>query len=149
MIGVNDLCIPTAQGWRPLAVLAYPAAAMKCAESWAFGIMTLAASLLPEPCTATAAVGVSYNVYGVLFIGFVACSTAACVTVGNRLGAGKWPSSRPPLHCNRRFSYPLPPPHHPSAPSPSRITNITPCALPIQAVESLHPASTLQACKLD
>lgn len=90
--GYHNYCvhIPTAQGWRPLAVLAYPAAAMKCAESWAFTLMTLAASLLPDPCTATAAVGVSYNVYGVLFIAFVACSTAACVTVGNRLGAGKW-----------------------------------------------------------
>ncbi|KAG2449560.1 hypothetical protein HYH02_005093 [Chlamydomonas schloesseri] len=76
------------KGWRQLARLAYPAASMKCAESWAFTIMTLAASLLPSACTATAAVGVSYNVYGVLFIAFVACSTAACVTVGNRLGAG-------------------------------------------------------------
>ncbi|KAG2495434.1 hypothetical protein HYH03_006381 [Edaphochlamys debaryana] len=75
-------------GWRHLARLAYPAASMKCAESWAFTIMTLAATLLPNACTATAAVGISYNVYGVLFIAFVACSTAACVTVGNRLGAG-------------------------------------------------------------
>ncbi|GLI63431.1 hypothetical protein VaNZ11_006320 [Volvox africanus] len=76
------------KGWGQLARLAYPAASMKCAESWAFTICTLAASLLPDACTATAAVGVSYNVYGVLFIAFVACSTAACMTVGNRLGAG-------------------------------------------------------------
>ncbi|GIL78024.1 hypothetical protein Vretimale_7355 [Volvox reticuliferus] len=76
------------KGWRQLARLAYPAASMKCAESWAFTICTLAASLLPDACTATAAVGVSYNVYGVLFISFVACATAACVTVGNKLGAG-------------------------------------------------------------
>ncbi|GIL66766.1 hypothetical protein Vafri_20274 [Volvox africanus] len=76
------------KGWGQLARLAYPAASMKCAESWAFTICTLAASLLPDAYTATAAVGVSYNVYGVLFIAFVACSTAACVTVGNRLGAG-------------------------------------------------------------
>ncbi|KXZ47523.1 hypothetical protein GPECTOR_34g682 [Gonium pectorale] len=75
-------------GWKQFARLAYPAASMKCAESWAFTICTLAAALLPDPCTATAAVGVAYNVYGVAFIAFVACSTAACVTVGNRLGAG-------------------------------------------------------------
>ncbi len=61
-------------------MLAYPAAAMKCAESWAFALMTLAASLLPDRCTATTAVGVSYNVYGLLFIAIVACSIAACVT---------------------------------------------------------------------
>ncbi|PNH05010.1 MATE efflux family protein ALF5 [Tetrabaena socialis] len=76
------------RGWHNFARLAYPAALMKCAESWAFTLLTLAASLLPHAAIATAAVGVSYNVYGVLFIAFVACSTAACVTVGNRLGAG-------------------------------------------------------------
>ena len=56
------------QNWGGFARLAYPAATMKCAESWAFTLMTLAASLQSD--TATAAIGVAYNVYGVLFIVF-------------------------------------------------------------------------------
>ena len=43
--------------------------------------MTLAASFLPHPEVAVAAVGLAYNVYGVLFISFVAFSMAACVQV--------------------------------------------------------------------
>ena len=43
--------------------LSYPACFMKCSESWAFTIMTLAASLLPDPEVAVAAVGLAYNVY--------------------------------------------------------------------------------------
>ena len=54
---------------------------MKCAESWAFTIMTLTASMLPNPDVAVAAIGLAYNVYGILFITFVAFSMAACVQV--------------------------------------------------------------------
>ncbi|GAX73141.1 hypothetical protein CEUSTIGMA_g594.t1 [Chlamydomonas eustigma] len=74
--------------WRTTARLSYPSCFMKCAESWAFTVMTLAASLLPNPEVAVAAVGLSYNVYGILFITFVAFSMASCAQVGNQLGAG-------------------------------------------------------------
>ena len=53
------------------------------ARSWAFTIMTLAASMLPDPGVAVAAVGLAYNVYGILFVTFVAFSMAACVQVGD------------------------------------------------------------------
>ena len=43
--------------------------------------MTLAASMLPNPEVAVAAIGLAYNVYGILFITFVAFSMAACVQV--------------------------------------------------------------------
>ena len=61
------MCLPT-------ALDAYA----QCAESWAFTLMTIVASLLPNAEVAVAAIGVAYNVYGILFIAFVAFSMAAC-----------------------------------------------------------------------
>eukprot|EP00798_Chlamydomonas_sp_ICE-L_P007796 gene7796-990_t len=76
------------KGWLDLAKLSYPACFMKCAESWAFTLMTLVACLLPDPSVAVAAVGVAFNVYGMLYMVYLALCMAACAQVGNRLGAG-------------------------------------------------------------
>lgn len=77
-----------AEGWRDFAKLAYPACFMRCAESWGFSIMTLAAGKLPDPGTAVAASSIAFNLYGILFMCFAAFSMTACATVGNALGAG-------------------------------------------------------------
>ena len=69
------------RGWWDLARLSYPACVMKCSESWAFNLCTCAAAWLPNPQVAVAAIGVSYNVYGMLFITYVSFSMAACVQV--------------------------------------------------------------------
>lgn len=61
---------------------------MRCAESWAFSVMTVLAGLLPDPETSVSAVSVAFNVYGILYMGFAAFGMSACTQVGNALGAG-------------------------------------------------------------
>ncbi|KXZ52717.1 hypothetical protein GPECTOR_8g111 [Gonium pectorale] len=80
-----------ASTWKALtsfAKLAYPACVMRCAESWGFSIMTLAAGKLPDPGTAVAAASVSFNIYGILYMCFAAFSMTTSTAVGNALGAG-------------------------------------------------------------
>jgi hypothetical protein len=110
------------QNWGSFAQLAYPAATMKCAESWAFTTMTLAASL--QSAAAAAAVGVAYNVYGVLFIVFCvspsappphACLHASqcqepCIAVGQPYGCLSpfLDNVVQPVRCRRGLLHPLP-----------------------------------------
>lgn len=56
------------QGWGQIVQLAYPACFMKCIESWTFSGMLLVAGLLPQATIAVAAISVSFNCYGLLYI---------------------------------------------------------------------------------
>ncbi len=83
------------QAWAQFARLSYPACVMKCAESWGFSLMTLAAGRLPNPGTSVAAVSVSFNLYGgcqSVLDGF-ACHTAR----GHASACMHWqpPAARP------------------------------------------------------
>lgn len=82
-------CLQDLDSWLGLAALAYPSCLMRCAESWGFSLMTLAAGMLPDPSTCVAAISVAFNVYGCLYMGFSALSMTACAQVGNGLGAGE------------------------------------------------------------
>ena len=85
--------VAPAQGWGSFARLAYPSAAMKCIESYSFSLCTVAAGLLPDPRNSISAIGVAFNVYGVLYMPFVAESIAVS-TRRARLAA---PSCASPL----------------------------------------------------
>jgi hypothetical protein len=59
------LLLGALSGWAPLARLAYPASIMKLAESWGWGVCTVAAGLLPSAERSVAAAGAAFNIYGV------------------------------------------------------------------------------------
>ncbi len=92
------------QAWTQFARLSYPACLMRCAESWAFSLMTLAAGRLPNPGTSVAAVSVSFNLYGACLHWLVGASTTvaglgavmrSCALVA-RLEAADSPRMRSP-----------------------------------------------------
>ncbi|KAG2453546.1 hypothetical protein HYH02_001765 [Chlamydomonas schloesseri] len=83
--------------WKALssfAKLSYPSCIMRCAESWGFSLMTLAAGKLPDPGTAVAAASISFNLYGILYMVFLAFSTTTSTAVGNALGSGSGRAAR-------------------------------------------------------
>eukprot|EP00892_Ulva_mutabilis_P009491 jgi/Ulvmu1/6914/UM031_0121.1 len=80
--------------WRRFASLAYPAALMRCMESFCYSGMTVIAGLLPAGATAVSAIGVAFNIYGVLFMAFLGQAVSVGTRVGNALGAGRPGSAR-------------------------------------------------------
>ncbi|KAG2439264.1 hypothetical protein HXX76_004625 [Chlamydomonas incerta] len=84
----------TWQALTSFARLSYPSCIMRCAESWGFSIMTLAAGKLPDPGTAVAAASISFNLYGLLYMVFAAFSTTTSTAVGNALGSGSASAAR-------------------------------------------------------
>ncbi|GIL46835.1 hypothetical protein Vafri_3721 [Volvox africanus] len=92
--GGPGLQVATWTALRSFAHLSYPACIMKCAESWGFSFMTVAAGKLPHPETAVSAASISFNIYGVLFMCFSAFAVTTCTQVGNALGAGSARSAR-------------------------------------------------------
>ncbi|GFR43909.1 hypothetical protein Agub_g5043 [Astrephomene gubernaculifera] len=84
----------TWQALRSFGRLSYPACVMRCAESWGFSLMTLAAGRLPDPGTQVAAASVSFNIYGILYMCFAAFSMTTSTAVGNALGAGSARAAR-------------------------------------------------------
>lgn len=58
--------------------LAYPACFMKCIETWTFSGMLLVAGLLPQATIAVAAISVSFNCYGLLYMPFCGFGMAVC-----------------------------------------------------------------------
>ncbi|KAG2498960.1 hypothetical protein HYH03_003149 [Edaphochlamys debaryana] len=74
--------------------LSYPACVMRCAESWGFSIMTVAAGKLPDPGTSVSAASISFNIYGILYMGFAAFALTTSTRVGNALGSGSARAAR-------------------------------------------------------
>ena len=66
------------QDWGEMARLAYPACVMKCIESWTFSGVLLVAGLLPGATVAVAAISVSFNCYGLLYMPFLSFGMAVC-----------------------------------------------------------------------
>jgi hypothetical protein len=66
------------QSWGEMAQLAYPACVMKCLESWTFSGVLLIAGLLPDATVAVAAISVSFNCYGLLYMPFSSFGMAVC-----------------------------------------------------------------------
>eukprot|EP00198_Chlamydomonas_reinhardtii_P007691 XP_001697028.1 predicted protein [Chlamydomonas reinhardtii] len=63
-------------------------------KSWGFSLMTLAAGKLPDPGTAVAAASISFNLYGILYMVFLAFSMTTSTAVGNALGSGSARAAR-------------------------------------------------------
>ncbi|EFJ50951.1 hypothetical protein VOLCADRAFT_103747 [Volvox carteri f. nagariensis] len=92
--GAQGVQTSTWTALRSFGKLSYPACVMKCAESWGFSFMTVAAGKLPDPGTAVSAASISFNIYGVLFMCFSAFAVTTCTQVGNALGAGSARAAR-------------------------------------------------------
>jgi MATE family multidrug resistance protein len=67
-----------------MAQLAYPACVMKCLESWTFSGVLLIAGLLPDATVSVAAISVSFNCYGLLYMPFSSFGMAVCTRCGAR-----------------------------------------------------------------
>ena len=60
------------QGLWEFARLAWPACFMECLETWFYGVCCVLAGLLPNGAQAVAAFGVLFEVYDIIFVGFMA-----------------------------------------------------------------------------
>lgn len=74
--------------------LAYPACFMKCIESWTFSGMLLVAGLLPQATIAVAAISVSFNCYGLLYMPFCSFGMAVCTRCARSLACACVPLCR-------------------------------------------------------
>jgi multidrug resistance protein, MATE family len=70
--------------WSKFTKLAYASAAMKCIESWSFSICTIAAGFLPDATESVAAIGLAFNLYGILYMLF----SSLAMVLNSRVGAG-------------------------------------------------------------
>lgn len=75
-------------GWRALAALAYPSAAMRMLESAGFSGVVTASALLPLAKVEVDIMSLSLNAYGCFFSLFPALSVCADTRVGNAIGRG-------------------------------------------------------------
>lgn len=82
------------QGWGPYLALAIPSCLMICLEWWFFEVLIFMAGLLPNPQVNLAAMSVSLQSEGVLFMLPLAMSIAASVRVSNELGGGDAPAAK-------------------------------------------------------
>jgi len=94
-------------GWRTLAKLAYPSAAMRVLENWGFSGMVVASSLLPAATTETDVMSISLNLYATLFMIFPALSIATDTRVGRAVGAGATHDARRAFYVSAAISVPF------------------------------------------